>query len=228
MQSLPYCLNNRCGKLFVHAALIFGKIFIDMTEEQKNKGQKQKEQKTPEEQQKKNNAASEHTNSGKKAKKSKQQRENEKEKEALKEKLAELNDKHLRLFSEFDNFRKRSLKEKIQLTETASEEVLVALLPVLDDFERAINSMDEANVEEKFKEGVMLIFNKFITVLNQRGLKPMKTIGEEFNTDYHEAVTEIPAPSGDMQGKVVDEIEKGYMLNGKVIRYAKVIVGKKS
>lgn len=143
----------------------------------------------------------------------------------LKEQLDELNDKYLRLFSEFDNYRKRTLKEKIELRETASEDVIVSLLPVLDDFERAIQSFDDLALEENSKEGILLIFNKFLTVLNQKGLEQMKTIGEPFDTDYHEAITKIPAPSKDMKGKVIDEIEKGYLLHDKVIRYAKVVIG---
>ena len=143
----------------------------------------------------------------------------------LEEKLADLNDKYLRLFSEFDNYRKRTLKEKIELRETAAEDMMLGLLPVLDDFERALQHIEEASVDANFKDGVLLIFNKFITFLTQKGLEQMKTIGEEFDTDFHEAITNIPAPSPDMKGKVVDEVEKGYILNGKVIRYAKVVVG---
>ncbi len=143
----------------------------------------------------------------------------------LNQKVDELNDKYLRLFSEFDNFRKRTLKEKIELGKTASEDVIVSILPVFDDFERAITAFEDMKVDESFKEGVVLIFNKFMTIVQQKGLEPIKSIGEEFNTDFHEAVTNIPAPSEDMKGKVLDEIEKGYLLNDKVIRYAKVVVG---
>ena len=143
----------------------------------------------------------------------------------LSEKIEGLNDKYLRLFSEFDNYRKRTLKEKIELGKTASEDIIVSILPVFDDFERAIDTFDEAKVDKSFKEGVLLIFNKFKTILQQKGLEPVRSVGEEFNTDFHEAITNIPAPSDDMKGKVVDEIEKGYLLNDKVIRYAKVVVG---
>ncbi len=143
----------------------------------------------------------------------------------LEEKIDDLNDKYLRLFSEFDNYRKRTLKEKVELRETAAEDMMQGLLPVLDDFERALQVIEEADVDKNFKEGVLLIFNKFITFLTQKGLEQMKTIGEEFDTDYHEAITSIPSPSPDLKGKVVDEVEKGYILNGKVIRYAKVVVG---
>ncbi|MBU2650579.1 MAG: nucleotide exchange factor GrpE [Bacteroidetes bacterium] len=149
----------------------------------------------------------------------------EKENKELKEKVDELNDKYLRLFSEFDNFRKRTLKEKIEMSKTASEEVITALLPVLDDFERAIRSMENSSEDSNLKEGVLLIFNKFLTILNQKGLEQMRTVGEVFDTDYHEAITNIPAPSPEQKGRVIDEVEKGYLLNGKVIRYARVVVG---
>ena len=142
------------------------------------------------------------------------------------EKIAELNDRFLRLYSEFDNYRKRTLKEKIDLSKTASAGVVTDLLPVLDDFERAIKAFsDDGSANSSLKDGVILIFNKFLNVLTQKGLEPMKTIGEPFDTDFHEAITNIPAPSPDLKGKVVDEVEKGYLLNGKVIRYAKVVVG---
>jgi len=142
------------------------------------------------------------------------------------EQIAEWNDKYLRLYSEFDNYRKRTLKEKIELSKTASAEVIIKLLPVLDDFERAIKAF-ETNTDstQAIKDGILLIFNKFITILNQQGLEQMKTIGETFDTDFHEAITNIPSPSPDKKNKILDEVEKGYLLNGKVIRYAKVVVG---
>ncbi len=143
----------------------------------------------------------------------------------LEEKIDDLNDKYLRLFSEFDNYRKRTMKEKVELRGTAAEDMMLGLLPILDDFDRALQVIEEAKVDKNFKEGIVLIFNKFITFLTQKGLEQMKAIGEECDTDYHEAITNIPAPSPDMKGKVVDEVEKGYILNGKVIRYAKVVVG---
>ncbi|MFH1159553.1 MAG: nucleotide exchange factor GrpE [bacterium] len=141
-------------------------------------------------------------------------------------KIAELNDKYLRLFSEFDNYRKRTLKEKIELSKTASADVITSLLPVLDDFERAIKAYaSSAESDVPIDEGIILIYNKFLNILTQKGLEQMKTIGEPFDTDFHEAITNIPAPTPDMKGKVMDEVEKGYLLNGKVIRYAKVVVG---
>jgi molecular chaperone GrpE len=140
-------------------------------------------------------------------------------------KVNELNDKYLRLYSEFDNFRKRTLKEKIDLSRTASEEVIKDLLPVLDDFDRAIVAMQATDKIEAVKEGEQLIHAKMKAVFASKGLLEIKSIGETFNTDFHEAVTSIPAPSEDMKNKVVDEIQKGYMLHDKVIRFAKVITG---
>lgn len=142
------------------------------------------------------------------------------------EKIAELNDRFLRLYSEFDNYRKRTIKERIELSKTASAEVITDLLPVLDDFERAIRAFESnGGSDSPLKDGIILIYNKFLNILTQKGLEQMKTMGEPFDTDFHEAITNIPAPSPDLKGKVVDEIEKGFLLNGKVIRYAKVVVG---
>ncbi len=144
----------------------------------------------------------------------------------LEENLAELNDKYLRLFSEFDNYRKRTTRERLDLMNTASEGVVTELLPVLDDFDRAFKTIESTSQEgENNVDGFKLIYQKMKGILNKRGLEPMKSIGETFDTDFHEALTNIPAPSNDMKGKVVDEIEKGYMLKGKVIRFAKVVVG---
>ena len=143
----------------------------------------------------------------------------------LEEQIAELNDKYLRLFSDFDNYRKRTAKERMELAKTAGEDFFKAVLPVLDDFERGLKAMNEAADVNALKEGVDLIYNKLNNTLTARGLEPMISIGNTFDADIHEAITNIPAPSDDMKGKVVDELEKGYALNGKVIRYAKVIVG---
>ena len=159
------------------------------------------------------------------AKKKKKTKKEEKAKEVkqeltTEEKFAELNDKHLRLFAEFENFKKRTAKERMDLYKTAGESVLTALLPVLDDFERSI----KANQKQE-DEGVVLIYNKLKSILETKGLKAMEDpIGQELNTDYHEAITNIPAPSDDMKGKIIDVVEKGYFLNEKVIRYAKVVV----
>ncbi len=137
----------------------------------------------------------------------------------------DLNDKYLRLYSEFDNYRKRTNKERLDILKSASAEVITDLLPVIDDFDRGLKAMDDHDVDEETKKGQELIYNKFFSLLTQKGLEPMNSIGKDFDTDYHEAITNIPAPSDDMVGKVVDVIEKGYLLNGKIIRFAKVVVG---
>lgn len=145
--------------------------------------------------------------------------------EELNNQLNELNDKYLRLFAEYDNFRKRTLRERADLLKTASEDIIISLLPLMDDFERALKSMETASDIEAVKEGVSIIYTKFKNNLTQKGVEAIQSVGSEFNTDLHEAITNIPAPSEEMKGKVVDEIEKGYLLNGKVIRFAKVVVG---
>lgn len=141
------------------------------------------------------------------------------------QKILELNDKLLRLYSEFDNFRKRTIREKIELSKTASEELITDLLPVLDDFERAVRSFETTNDLDPVKEGVQLIFSKFRNILNGKGLQEIKVMGEPFDTDQQEAIAHIPAPSEELKNKVVDEVQKGYKLNDKVIRFAKVVVG---
>lgn len=139
--------------------------------------------------------------------------------------LAELKDKYLRLYADFENFRRRTAKEKLDLIGSANEGLLQALIPVVDDFERAMQSMDKTDDVTAVKEGVTLIYNKLFKTLEGKGLKPMTSKGEAFNADLHESVTQFPAPSDDLRGKVIDEVEKGYYLNDKVIRFAKVIVG---
>lgn len=139
--------------------------------------------------------------------------------------VAELKDKYLRLYADFENFRRRTAKEKLELINNANEGVLKALIPVVDDFERAMQSIDNTNDVAALKEGVSLIYNKLFKTLEGKGLKPMVSKGEPFDADLHESVTQFPAPSEDLKGKVIDEIEKGYYLNDKVIRFAKVIVG---
>ena len=143
----------------------------------------------------------------------------------LQAKVNELNDKYLRLYAEYDNYRRRTAKESIELQATAGKDIIVSVLGVLDDFDRAQKSMETAKEIQAVKEGVQLIHNKLKNALQGKGLEEMKSIGEEFNSDIHEAITNIPAPSEDMKGKVVDEVEKGYYLNGKVIRFARVVVG---
>ena len=139
--------------------------------------------------------------------------------------VAELKDKYLRLYADFENFRRRTAKEKLELINNANEGVLKALIPVVDDFERAMQSIENTNDVAALKEGVSLIYNKLFKTLEGKGLKPMVSKGEAFDADLHESVTQFPAPSDDLKGKVIEEIEKGYYLNDKVIRFAKVIVG---
>ena len=139
--------------------------------------------------------------------------------------LAEMKDKFLRLHAEFDNFKRRTSKEKIETMQTANRELMVALLPTLDDFDRTNKSLETVESVEALKEGVALVFGKLLRTLEQKGLKPLETKGTVFDTELHEAVTQIPAPSENLKGKVVDELEKGYYLNEKIIRYAKVVIG---
>jgi molecular chaperone GrpE len=143
----------------------------------------------------------------------------------FKEELAQANDKYLRLYAEFDNFRRRTSKERVELLQTAGKEIIISLLPVLDDFERAEKAMETSTDINAVKEGVALIQNKLNNILSQKGLKPMQSIGNAFDPDLHEAITNIPAPTDDLKGKVIDEMEKGYYLSDSVIRFAKVIVG---
>ena len=149
----------------------------------------------------------------------------EKEIEQLKTEKAELNDRFLRLFSEFDNYKKRVSKEKLDLIATASEKVLVSLLPVVDDFERAIAANEKADNIDSIKEGFNLIYNKLLQMMKRFDVEEIQAKGEEFNTDFHEAVTHFPAQKEEDKGKVIDVTEKGYKLKDKVIRYAKVVVG---
>ncbi|MEZ4999171.1 MAG: nucleotide exchange factor GrpE [Bacteroidales bacterium] len=141
------------------------------------------------------------------------------------EKLAEMQDRYLRLSAEFDNYRKRTLKEKMDLTRTAGENLLLNLLPVMDDFDRAIKVMESAKDCEAMKEGIDLIYNKFQEFFRQNGLKEIDSDNCEFDTDLHEAITKIAAPEEKLKGKVVDTVQKGYYLHDKVIRYSKVVIG---
>jgi molecular chaperone GrpE len=151
--------------------------------------------------------------------------EEQNETQKLQAELAELKDKYLRLYSDFENFRRRTAKEKIDLIKSASEDVVKALLPVLDDVERAQATFASAEDGKVQKEGIELIFNKFQQTLTARGLKPMDAKGAAFDADLHESVAQFPAPSDEQKGKVIDVVEKGYTLNDKVIRFAKVVVG---
>ena len=151
---------------------------------------------------------------------------NEPELEILRNELGEMKDKFIRKVAEFENYKKRNLKERMELIQTAGKEVIADLLDVLDDCERAEKQMNASEDIDQIKEGVMLVFNKLKNSLAAKGLKPMETINHDFDPDKHEAITEIPAPSKELRGKVIDEVQKGYYLNDKIIRYAKVVVGK--
>ena len=148
------------------------------------------------------------------------------EMEKLQEEAAEWKDKYLRLVAEFDNFRKRNARERIELTQIAGKDIMTSLLDVVDDCERAQKQVETSNDVTAIKEGVSLVFNKLRNTLQSKGLKQMTSVGQEFNPDLHEAITEIPAPSKEAVGKVIDEVQKGYYLNDKIIRFAKVVVGK--
>lgn len=145
--------------------------------------------------------------------------------EIAKEAAAAANDKFLRLYSEFDNFRKRSAKEKIDLIKSASEDVIKNMLPIVDDFKRAMVHNAEVDDADSIKQGFELIFNKLYKSLEAKGLKKIDAMGEVFNADLHEAITNIPAPSDDMKGKIMDVVEEGYYLGDKIIRYPKVVIG---
>ena len=149
----------------------------------------------------------------------------ESELEKLKEQLDAKNDQYLRLAAEFDNFKRRTAKERIELIQTAGKDVILSLLEVLDDSERAEQQLEKTDDVAQIKEGIRLVFTKLRNTLGGRGLKPMDAKGQEFNADFHEAIAEVPA-GDEMKGKVVDEITKGYTLNDKIIRFAKVVVGK--
>ncbi len=165
----------------------------------------------------------------KKPKKETNRKKTDKTKEELEKtqaELAELKDKYLRLLAEFDNYKRRTVKEKLDLMKTASQDVVEAILPVLDDFDRAKKMATGENANEVFPEGIALVYDKFYSILKSKGLEPMDSTGLVFDPETHEAITEIPAPTEELKGKVVDTIEKGYKLQDKIIRYAKVIVGK--
>ena len=183
-----------------------------MKAEEKAKAEKQKKEVDPEESERAVNS----------------EKEQDVQADAVKEleqKLAVVNDKYLRLSAEFDNYRKRTLKEKMELTKNAGEQILSGILPVVDNFERALASMEKSDDMQAIREGVKLIYNSFKEFLTQNGVTEIDCVNNTFDTDEHEAVTKIPAPSADLKGKVVDCIQKGYKLNDKVMRFAKVVVG---
>ncbi|TAN13838.1 MAG: nucleotide exchange factor GrpE [Chitinophagaceae bacterium] len=144
----------------------------------------------------------------------------------LEDQLQEQRDKYLRLVAEFDNYRKRIAREKLDLIQTANKDVIVSLLDILDDCDRAASQMEDSDDVNSVKEGAFLIFNKLKNHLQALGLKEMKSLHEDFDAELHDAITEIPAPTEDLKGKVLDNVQKGYYLNDKLIRHAKVVVGK--
>jgi molecular chaperone GrpE len=152
--------------------------------------------------------------------------ENEDEIERLQAEIQSQKDKYLRLIAEFDNFKKRSAKERLELNQIAGKEIIISLLDVLDDCDRAEKQLQNSNDINEIKQGVQLVFNKLRSVLQSRGLRVMESIHTDFDVEKHESITEIPAPTPDLKGKVIDEVTKGYYLNDKIIRFAKVIVGK--
>jgi len=139
--------------------------------------------------------------------------------------LHEMKDKHIRLQAEFDNYRKRTLKERMELLKTGNESLLMSILPVIDDFDRAVQTIDSVEEKSPVKDGVKLIYNKFQEFLKQNGVKEIEAKEKEFDTDLHEAITKIPAPTEELKGKIVDVVQKGYSLNDKVIRHSKVVIG---
>lgn len=201
-----------------------------MAEEKVNKGENTEEEvlentnSTDEVETQTPDTEAEEKDSSSKKKKSKKDKKEAKIEE-LGEKLQEIQDKHLRLQAEFDNFRRRTIKEKADLIKSGGETVLVNILPVIDDFERAIDSLKEVADEDAGKQGTLLIYNKFQEFLKQNNVKEIEALHQDFDVDLHEALTKIPAPEEKLKGKVVDVISKGYCLNEKVIRFAKVVIG---
>lgn len=149
-----------------------------------------------------------------------------KELEEAKVELAESKDKYLRLFAEFENFKKRTMRERLDTLKTAGQDTINKILPIMDDFDRAKKSAEDKSTDEQLSEGVLMVYNKLYSTMSAMGVVPMETNGEAFDPEIHEAITEIPAPSEDMKGKIIDTIEKGYHMNDKIIRFAKVVVGK--
>jgi len=158
-------------------------------------------------------------------KEDKKQSELEEKVEGLEKELVEIKDKHIRLQAEFDNYRKRTMKEKMELIKAGGESVLVNILPVIDDFERALMAFSEMKDNDPLKVGIVLIYNKFKEFLKQNGISEIDAKEKDFDTDLHEAITKIPAPTEELKGKVVDVVQKGYLMNEKVIRFSKVVIG---
>ena len=195
---------------------------------------KEKEMNAPEEVQDKNTTETIETTEeekqekteGKEGKKQKSKKDKKDSQiEELAVKLDEISDKHLRLQAEFDNFRRRTIKEKADLIKSGGESVLVSILPVIDDFERALDSLKDVADDDAGKQGTLLIYNKFKEFLKQNNVKEIEAKNQVFDVDLHEAITKIPSPDESLKGKVVDVVQKGYLLNDKVIRFAKVVIG---
>ncbi len=168
------------------------------------------------------------TNIGdKSSKKSSSKKKSSKAKvEELEQELSVSKDKYLRLFAEFENYKKRNTKERLELMSTAGRRTIEKILPVLDDFDRAKKSAEDENTNEQLSEGILMVYNKLYSVMENLGVTPMETTEQAFDPEFHEAITEIPAPSDEMKGKIIDTVERGYLLNDKIIRFAKVVVGK--
>ena len=177
-----------------------------------------------------NNEQQENTTAEKKqpaSKKKSSKKESNKDKiKGLETELAEAKDKYLRLYAEFDNYKKRTIKERLDLMSTAGREMISALLPIIDDFDRAKKSAEDESTNEVFSEGVSLVYDKLNKMLEAKGLNAMTTNGEVFDPELHDAISEIPAMGEELKGKIIDTIEKGYYLNDTIIRHAKVVVGK--
>lgn len=145
--------------------------------------------------------------------------------EELKQEIGELKDQYMRLAAEFDNFRRRTAKERLELIETAGKGILEGFLPVVDDCERALKMLRESNADQSAVEGTELIYNKLVAFLTSKGLKKIEAVGKDFDTDFHEAVAQFPAPQPELKNKIIDVVQEGYMLGEKVVRFAKVVVG---
>jgi len=172
------------------------------------------------------NAETEATEEKKTAKKKTKKPSSKEQISELETQVAEAKDKYLRLFAEFENFKKRNMRERLDLLKTAGQDTINKILPVLDDFDRAKKSAEDESSDEQLSDGVLMVYNKLYTVMGNMGVQPMESTGEVFDAELHEAITEIPAPTEDMKGKIIDTVEKGYYLNDKIIRFAKVVVGK--
>ncbi len=204
-----------------------GENKAEKTQEEKTEKEKpETETRGDEEENKTEGKKGEEKKAEKKAFKKKTARDKKEEKIIeLETKFNELSEKYLRLQAEFDNYRRRTMREKAELIKSGGEEILTGILPVIDDFERAIDSMENVSEEDAGKQGTLLIYSKFKEFLKQNNVKEIDALHKEFDVDHHEALTKIPAPEEKLKGKVVDVVQKGYMLNDKVIRFAKVVVG---